>query len=336
MFRESSAWSLFFLISAGLGYPTLNRYDPRAALPDAAAYAQMATSGASSVSTHLRYRVLVPSLARAVFSVAKGHTGSWDALMFSFLVVNAALVATAAYLILCLGRNLLNDSVALLAATLYLLNFAIGNLHLAGLVDAAEACFLMAIVASVLWNRWWLLPVWGVLGALAKESFIPFSITMVLAWWVTSGEKKTARAFFWIALTALAEIAVFAVVHYTVSGHATAPWAFAAQMNSPSGYLANLWNSLVDRNSWYILIWLLPLGLAGTKQLPTEWKAAALAGVGIAIVLNAYHSTVRGGGGGLGRYIFNIAGPLLSLGAAAFLSQLHSGQPSAGAAAGER
>lgn len=29
-------WGLLFVISAGLGYPTLNRYDPRMAVPDAA------------------------------------------------------------------------------------------------------------------------------------------------------------------------------------------------------------------------------------------------------------------------------------------------------------
>jgi hypothetical protein len=44
-------------------------------------------------------------------------------------------------------------------------------------------------------------------------------------------------------------------------------------------------------------------------------------GVLVAIVLNAYHSTVGGGGGGLGRYLFNIAGPLLSLAAAGFLAK---------------
>jgi hypothetical protein len=26
--REASTWFIFFLISAGLGYPALNRYDP--------------------------------------------------------------------------------------------------------------------------------------------------------------------------------------------------------------------------------------------------------------------------------------------------------------------
>ena len=43
--REYRAWMLFLLLSAGLGYPTLNRYNPRTQLPDAAAYANLALSG---------------------------------------------------------------------------------------------------------------------------------------------------------------------------------------------------------------------------------------------------------------------------------------------------
>jgi hypothetical protein len=56
---EIALWLLFFLISSGLGYPALNRYDPRQALPDAAVYAQIATQGPALVNCHLRFRVLV-------------------------------------------------------------------------------------------------------------------------------------------------------------------------------------------------------------------------------------------------------------------------------------
>lgn len=314
-------WSLLFLICAGLGYPTLNRYDPRVAVPDAAIYAQVAVGGPSTVNTPLRVRVLVPYMARAVFVVVRNRTGSWDPLMFSFLAVNAFFVGTTAYLLCRIGQLIvLETSVALLAACLYLLNFAIANVHLAALVDAAEACLLMAITATMFYKRCYLLPLWGMLGALAKESFIPFSIAMLLAWWIASREKSR-RLVVWIAIVAGAEVATFVMLHRAVLGHGVYPWAAALTMKSPTPYLTNLWNSLIDRNSWYILIWLLPLALAGMKRMSREWKAAAAAGVLVAIVLNAYHSTVGGGGGGLGRYVFNIAGPLLSLAAAGFLAQ---------------
>lgn len=333
--REVCVWALLFLISAGLGYPTLNRYDPRVAVPDAAIYARMTTNGPSAIDTHLRFRVLVPYLARGVFVLARSHTGSWDPLMFSFLAVNAFFVATTAYLLFRIGRDIVPEiSLALLAASLYLLNFAIANVHLAALADAAEACLLMAIVASMFYKRWFLLPLWGVIGTLAKESFIPFSLAMASAWWIASAEKRSRRPGVWIAITVATEIATFVVVHSMVAGHAGSLWSFAVSMNSPTGYLANLWHSLIDRNSWYILIWLLPLGLARWRRIPREWTAAASTGVVIAILLNAYHSTVGGGGGGLGRYIFNIAGPLLNLSAATFLVGWYSEQVTTEGSAG--
>ena len=63
------------------------------------------------------------------------------------------------------------------------------------------------------------------------------------------------------------------------------------------------------------------------RQFPREWVWAAIAGIVTAVILNAYHSTVGGGGGGIGRYIFNIAGPLLSLSAAAFVSEVTFSKP---------
>ena len=42
-------WGVFFLICLGLGYPTLNRYDPRKALSDSARYAKLVTDGPRQV-----------------------------------------------------------------------------------------------------------------------------------------------------------------------------------------------------------------------------------------------------------------------------------------------
>ena len=63
-------WSLFFLICMGLGYPTLNRYDPRTipGLLDSNGYSSLVTGGlAGDEST----RILVPYLARPIYRMAK-------------------------------------------------------------------------------------------------------------------------------------------------------------------------------------------------------------------------------------------------------------------------
>ena len=238
---EACTWTLFFLISAGLGYPSLNRYDPRKLLPDASTYAQLATAGPTTVESHLRFRVLVPFFARGVLKISSGHTGTWDPLIFSFLVVNACFVTTTAYLLVKIGTRLLNDrSVALLGATLYLLNFAIANLQLAALVDSAEACLLMAVIASMFYGRWGLLPLWGILGTLAKESFIPFSIVMAVSWWITSRNRKSRHAVTSITAMVITEAVVMTVMQSAVSGHTVWPWNFALSMNSPTNYGRNL------------------------------------------------------------------------------------------------
>jgi hypothetical protein len=318
-------WATFVLICFGLGYPTLNRYDPRQLLPDTASYAKLAQDGSAAVASPFRFRILVPYLAFAVDSLAQGHTGTWDPLLFGFLVVNSIFTATTAYLIAMIGASLLGDySAALFASTLYLLNFAVSNAHLAALVDSGEALFLMAVVASMFYRRWMLLPLFGVLGALTKESFVPFSIAMAITWLVVSPDKVPRRrnAIF-VGAMIVAECATVVILQSVISGHLVWPWGFAADLNSHTNYATNLMHSLLDRSSWYILIWLLPLGLVRIRSFPHEWVASSAVASVSALGLNAYHSTVGGGGGGIGRYVFDIAGPLLGLSAAACLTRLH-------------
>jgi hypothetical protein len=315
-----AVWATFVLICFGLGYPTLNRYDPRQLLPDAAAYAKLAQDGPGTVDSPFRFRVLVPYLARGVDWLAQGHTGTWDPLLFGFLVVNSIFVATTALLIALIGESLLGGRpAALLASALYLLNFAICNAQLAALVDSGEALFLMAIVASMFYRRWMLLPLFGVLGALTKESFVPFSILMAVCWWIFSPEmdSRRGRSLIFAVTMIVAEFATVIVLQSVISEHPVWPWDFASSLNSRGNYASNFLHSLVDRSSWYILIWLLPLGLIRIREFPRPWVAAAAVASLSALVLNAYHTAASGG---VGRCIFDIAGPLLSLSVAAYLT----------------
>jgi len=56
---------VFFLVCLGLGYPTLNRYNIRTAMPDSADYARMVTSGAQAARPAYRARA-----AAAVVAIA--------------------------------------------------------------------------------------------------------------------------------------------------------------------------------------------------------------------------------------------------------------------------
>jgi hypothetical protein len=228
-------WGVFFLICLGLGYPTLNRYDPRHALPDSAHYAKLVTDGPRQVEGYFRFRVLEPYLVRPLYRLAKGRVGSRDPLFSGFLVVNSFFVAGVAYLTSVVGyAHLRSYPVALFGAALYLLNFASPNAQLAGLVDAGEAFFLIALVASMYFERWWLLPIFSVLGTLTKESFVPFSLTMGGTWWLYSRASGRHRTWgtLWIAVMPVVEFATMTVLQSSVTEQLTWPWNFALGLNT--------------------------------------------------------------------------------------------------------
>lgn len=319
-------WLVLFFICLGLGYPTLNRYDPRRSLPDAAVYATLAREGPAAVESHMRFRVLVPYLARPLYKTFQGYTGSWDPLMLAFLVVNAFFSASTALLLLRIGNQQFgNPAIALAGTLLYLLNFAVANLRLAGLVDAAEGFFLLALIAALLWQRLWLLPVLGIVAPLAKESFIPLSLAMAIAWCASEPPPRRLRTAAAIGWMAFLELLALTLLQYFISRQLTWPWTFALSLNSHSNYATNLLRSLVDRNFWYIFLWLLPLGLARLGRFSRPWVWAAAAGSAVAFLLNSYYA---GDPGTAGRAVFSTAGPLLSLSAGSFLcSQISFASP---------
>src|ERR1051326_4370183 len=96
-------WLFFFLICFGLGYPTLNRYDPATNLAgaefDAAEYYEIVVGHVSETELPFRLRVLVPMLAQPIFNVSAGRVGTWNPVWFSMLVVNAGFVAATACLL---------------------------------------------------------------------------------------------------------------------------------------------------------------------------------------------------------------------------------------------
>jgi hypothetical protein len=305
----------------GLGYPSLARYDPRLSNTDSAVYYRLVV-GEPPQGPFLRYRILVPLVARSVYWLARDRVGSWDPVLLGLLVANAIFCATTVSLLVVLGDRLTGDhAVALLAGALYLLNFAVPNFQLAGLVDSAEAAALMALAWAASVGAWPLLPLIGVLGAAAKESFLPLGVAFAAGWWV--GERRTGvGALAWIAAMAVtATITVFlalAVGHGRVIGPAELYRGYAPLIDFPSG-IARI---VADRGSWYVLGWLVPLGMWRLRCLPRAWRVAAALAAVAALALGARVDAQ----GNNARAIFNAAGPLLSLSTALLLARPGEGR----------
>ncbi|HMF58241.1 MAG TPA: hypothetical protein VK619_17995 [Pyrinomonadaceae bacterium] len=319
-------WSLFFLISFGLGYPSLRRFDPRTTqgLSDSISYYAMVTG--QPVGHYradiFRCRILIPYIARPLYLLASSRLNSWDAVFFGLLIANSLFAASTAALIVAIGRKITGDAnIGLIGATLYLLNFALPNLQLAGMVDAGESFFMLAVAWTLLTNRWPLLPLWGLLGPLAKETFLPFSSVFMLAWWLASAQQESearVKRFLLIIATVCLSFITLLAVRLAVLGHIVWPWEIASQMSGHVDFFAGLWGCISDRGFWYVFVWLLPLGVWRLKVFPRAWVAATLAAAATAILFGAYNNMQ----GTVGRPVFDVAAPLLSLSTALLLTDI--------------
>jgi hypothetical protein len=319
-------WPLFFVICVGLGYAGLNRYDPRKipGLSDTYKYYALtvdADLGVYFFKEMFLGRVLVPGVAHPFCWFARRFLPSVNAGFFGLLMANSLFCATTACLIVTIGIRVFKDrAVGLLGATLYLLSFAIPNLQLAGMIDSGEACFMAALTWSLLTRRWYLLPLWGVLGALAKESFVPFaSIFAFTWWWVDRRESKhSGNNLKWIIALAVAGLTSVSLVHSLLTAQLRLPWQIAGQAQSPVNFFVALWHCLTERSFWLVFGWLLPLGVCRLKLFPRPWLAAAVATTILALLLGAYANA----GGTIARGIFDIVGPLLSLSVAVLIVRM--------------
>jgi hypothetical protein len=329
---------IFFLIASGLGYPVLNRFDPQQtpALSDVKTYAALVTGTAGSDSEDMRYRrfrVLVPWLARPFYWLARGRSSTWDPVMFGLLAADSLFVAGTAVLIVILGnRKLGSPAVGLVGALLYLVNFAVPNLRLVGLVDAGEGFFLLALLWSLSEFELWALPVIAVLGALTKESFIPFSIVLTSAWWFSTwtdhgNEGKRARDHFlpdaaWIVTSWALSFAAMIALQWSITGGFVSPLQFGLAVRRDGGHHFAV--ALHDRNLWYIFLWLLPTAIPNLKRLPRSWLIPVGTTCAVAFVMDAYFGGPPAAGSALGRALFSIAGPALNLSSALFLLRISS------------
>jgi len=334
--RVALLFCVFFLIACGLGYPVLNRFDPRQTpgLSDVKTYAALVTGAPSIDAGHVRFRVLVPWLARPFYLLGRGRLVSWDPVMFGLLAADSLFVAGTALLIVILSvisgvipgsGQLRTSALGLVAALLYLVNFAVPNLRLVGLVDAGEGFFLLAAFWSLAAGELWALPAIAVLGALTKESFIPFSIVLTTAWWLSAragrdgGRKHYLPDAAWILVSWVLSLITMIGLQWSIAGRPVSPLTFGFTLHHGNDYLSHFAASLSDRNLWYIFVWLLPTAIPNLKRLPRSWIIPVGAACGMAFVLDGYFG---GAPGTVGRALFSIAGPVLSLSSALLLLRI--------------
>jgi len=318
MRRLVLGWVTFFLIAFGLGYSTLNRYDARNADPDVIHYYKMVVSEPPTPDDlPFCLRVLVPGVARPFYHLGIGRLGSWSPAYFGLLVSSSAFTATSALFLLLIGLRLdLGAASAWLGCTIFLLNFVVSNFWLSGLVDSGEGCLLLAVAWCLFANRWWPLPLLGILCAMAKQSTLPFALIFATVWWLALPRSRRTRVqIACIAATAITGTATLVLVYRAVEGIYLPPWTMAGWYNQGS-YLDNIRGLLVEGRFWYAFVWLVPLGIWRLNRLPRQWVMASL----VTTLFAMFMAVLSHLGGTVNRAVFNVIGPILSVSTALFLT----------------
>lgn len=329
--RLAVLFALFWIMGLSLGYPTLNRYRPDApALADATYYAEMVEVGIGKMRDvgHWRYRVLVPALARPIYLAVKDHSGSWEPRFLALLVVNAGFCAVTALTLFVMAEGLLNDRrLGLIAAMLFLLNFNTANFYLSGLVDSSEVCLLTLVLAALRYNRWALLPLLGLLGGAAKETFVAFAGMLAGGWWLAGLRQHGLRPRQMVAIAALGVTALGMVIALWsgLSGHLVLPGGVAGSYLADRSWaerLASLPVYITGRAFWYTFAWLLPLAALGVRRLPSEWVWAGI----LSLAGASFMSVWANAGDNIGRPLFAAAGPIMIIAATAGLARFVGGR----------
>lgn len=330
-------FALFFILSMGLGYPTLSRYDPTesSGTVDAKTYVDIVERGPRGADTsHRRFRVLVPFLARPIRDVVDGWVESWNSTLFALLIVNAVFCAAACVLLVYLagsivaGGQVAGGQVAgrlasggLVAGLLLLLNPVVANFHLAGLTDSAELFGLVLLTWLLHRRQWSWIPICGVL-CLAKETFVVMGCAYVLAWYLATWRKEGFRPMAVGAMAGLGFVGVVSItlVRRSIEGYWIWPWEIADSLQVAPSLIEGIVAQLSHKLPYLTLAWLLVLALPRLFAISTPWLVAALGSSAVVVYLGAG----AGAGGNIARPLYATLGPLLCVAVAQLLVRWES------------
>lgn len=333
-----SVWFLLLLlICFGLGYPTLNRYDPTtiSGLSDSLQYYRMIEFGPQMASGHWKYRVLVPLLAKPIYWASRGRFASWNPIALALLVVNSVFCAASAFLVSVLAHQFTrNPSAAVAAAFAYLLNFTVPNYHLSAMIDSADAFFFVLLTWALVRNRWLLLPAVGLFAALSKETFVPLSAVFVLTWLLKEPTTMRLRRALILAAMVVVGLATVSVLHSVMDHSWVFPWSLASHEHGAGGVGNSLLRIFAGWNFWVTMIWL-PFVFLAARRIPSEWRWAALAGGLVVVALFVWNDagpdTARPllSAGNVERPIFDVAGGLFAVSFACVVGRFQAATDSA-------
>ena len=224
----------FFAIAWGLGYTTLNRYDPSefAGLSDILIYSKIVENGInlSSIEYDESFRstrIVFPTIARIIYLLTP-QLGTWSQLTHAFLITSSIFTSLSAFLIYKLSLSIFQDNqISIIASFLFLTNFVVINLHQVGLIDSAY-CFSYILLLYILYhNKLFLLLPLFLIATLTKEQFVVFGSLILTTYFLlifNTNRKVDYQAIILITLSISLSVFTLIFFHSYVRGEITYPW----------------------------------------------------------------------------------------------------------------
>ena len=337
LFRYTGLFAIFFMLSLGLGYAPLNRYDPTLipGLSDIIFYADIVKNGPDffvDESLGIKTRLLSPSFSH-LFYILLPQFGTMNAVSAAMLVGNSIFTALSVVLIFDIIHGFFRDSnIALTAGFLFITSFFITNSYLVGSIDAAYGFFFLVLYSAIIRDKWFLLPFIMIFGCLTKEAFLPVASAFVMFTLIhqifSSGRMPLSRILMFLSML-VSGSATIVMQNFLVYGSMSLPWAMlpAIEINVESTEL-NFGVSVLSV-SLYLFRFFLTLGLllllclASLQKYPAWFLTGNVGTIFIVFPLGAYMSL--GGANMTGvdyaRFLFSPAALLLCGAAAMTISK---------------
>ena len=231
----------FGYIAFGLGYSSLNRYDPSSLefLSDTTFYFAIVENGLNGVTQDAygrSARILHPLIANILYQYIPSF-GSWNMVAFAMLTLNSIFVSLIGLIIssfaLSLGYSRL---VGLTASLIFLCNFATVNFFLAGLIDSSFCLIFQIFLIAIFYKKHRLLIPLFIVGTLFKELMIPYGAVFSCAYFLADA-YQTKRVNWQFGINSLfgvfASFALVVLLQSFASGSLVLPWGHAANLYEP-------------------------------------------------------------------------------------------------------
>lgn len=324
--KKTFFWSAFFIfichIFFSIGYSNIKikSSDLKLIDDDAYIYRNIAENGVSEYyNDHRSSRILVPGLSYAVSKInffgAKFNTPGSNIFFVSSVLSFLSLIS-----LFYLGTLYFDQKTALIASILFMLSFSMSNYMFMGYPDSAEFLLSTLLFISLAIKRYWYIIPLFIIAAFNRESFILFSLPLLIMWSIFFVEKDKKNKFlFVILISSLLFMFILVSVKLFLQG---SPDTFSDQLiswiNFEKFFMYFSGNHI--RMFLYPMLFLLPLGIIGSMKRKELFFSTIL----ICLVYFLVGGLFIGSGAAVGRYLFSSAGPLLLISQSYFLLKIYN------------